>query len=95
MDKKHGTLWMDANVMDNWLGDAWQTTIVRKDGQLICAQPMDLETVVGKEDLVGVDYDVKRLRLPVLPTCLSPALLRKQTPDLRILFFDLPELFPR
>jgi hypothetical protein len=58
-------------------------------------KPMDLETVVGKEDHVGVDYDVKRLRLPVLPTCLSPALLRKQTPDLRILFFDLPELFPR
>jgi hypothetical protein len=50
MKEKRGTFWMDENVVEKWLEDSWQATILRQDNWVLCARPVDLMAVVRKEE---------------------------------------------
>jgi hypothetical protein len=47
---KRGTFWMDEDVMENWLKEDWQATILRQDNWVLCAQPVDIKRIIRKED---------------------------------------------
>jgi hypothetical protein len=50
MKEKRGTFWMDEDVVEKWLEEGWQATVLRQDNWGLCARPVDLRTVVRKEE---------------------------------------------
>jgi hypothetical protein len=41
---------MDEDVVEKWLEEGWQATVLRQDNWGLCARPVDLRTVVRKEE---------------------------------------------
>jgi hypothetical protein len=50
MKEKKGTFWMDEDVVEKWLEEGWQGTILRQDNWVMCAEPVHLFEVVRKEE---------------------------------------------
>ena len=50
MKEKRGTFWMEEDIVEGWLKEGWEATILRQDSWVMCAEPVDLKRVLRKEE---------------------------------------------